>query len=244
MNRERNTVRRYDEIAEQYDSDWRGELDDEQKDRLDIFMKLLGVPPKEVLDAGCGTGKHAVYLSSKGFQVTGLDLSKGMLKKFQNKVKRQELNAGLVISEMQKLSLESESFDGVWSSVALVHVDHEEKEKVLEEFNRVLKPKGLLYLRIQNLYGKKHIKRMFQSWVSDLGYDDDGKFYMKPKQWKEIWANPIWDRWKEGYAKLDSRDWYFISKQRMLKQLDNNGFEVKKVNSVLDRRLSIWAVKK
>ena len=36
-------------------------------------------PGAAVLDIGCGTGRHAVQLARRGFKVTGLDLSAGML---------------------------------------------------------------------------------------------------------------------------------------------------------------------
>lgn len=36
-------------------------------------------PPATILDVGCGTGRHAVELARRGFAVTGLDLSAGML---------------------------------------------------------------------------------------------------------------------------------------------------------------------
>lgn len=40
------------------------------------------IPPDsypDVLDVGCGTGRHSVVLSSMGYRVTGIDLSEGML---------------------------------------------------------------------------------------------------------------------------------------------------------------------
>ncbi|MCB0125992.1 MAG: class I SAM-dependent methyltransferase [Caldilineaceae bacterium] len=36
-----------------------------------------------ILDVGCGTGRHAVELARRGYQVTGLDFSAGMLAEAQ-----------------------------------------------------------------------------------------------------------------------------------------------------------------
>ena len=33
-----------------------------------------------ILDIGCGTGRHSIELTKRGYQVTGIDLSKSMLK--------------------------------------------------------------------------------------------------------------------------------------------------------------------
>lgn len=42
---------------------------------------LAGAPSKKVLDLGSGTGEHARFLASKGFEVTGVDTSPAMLEK-------------------------------------------------------------------------------------------------------------------------------------------------------------------
>lgn len=47
---------------------------------VDFVVQRLGlVPGSAVLDVGCGTGRHAVELARRGFAVTGLDVSPGML---------------------------------------------------------------------------------------------------------------------------------------------------------------------
>lgn len=43
---------------------------------LDLFKLPAG---STILDLGCGTGRHAIALAEKGFRVTGVDLSAGML---------------------------------------------------------------------------------------------------------------------------------------------------------------------
>ena len=47
---------------------------------IDFLVEELALPPgAAVLDLGCGTGRHSVGLARRGFRMTGLDLSPGML---------------------------------------------------------------------------------------------------------------------------------------------------------------------
>ncbi len=47
---------------------------------VDFLLEELKLAPScSILDVGCGTGRHAIALARRGFAVTGLDLSSGML---------------------------------------------------------------------------------------------------------------------------------------------------------------------
>lgn len=46
----------------------------------DFLVSELALPPgAAILDVGCGTGRHSVELARRGYRMTGLDLSQGML---------------------------------------------------------------------------------------------------------------------------------------------------------------------
>lgn len=51
----------------------------------------------KILDIGCGTGRHAIELTKRGYQVIGVDLSENMLKKAREKAS----NAGFEIDFRQ-----------------------------------------------------------------------------------------------------------------------------------------------
>jgi SAM-dependent methyltransferase len=47
---------------------------------VDFLIEELGLAPgSAVLDIGCGTGRHSIELARRGYRVTGVDLSPGML---------------------------------------------------------------------------------------------------------------------------------------------------------------------
>lgn len=47
---------------------------------VDFLLEELALPAgATILDVGCGTGRHAVELARRGYAVTGVDLSAGML---------------------------------------------------------------------------------------------------------------------------------------------------------------------
>src|SRR5262245_61496075 len=73
-------MRPYDAIARRYDAhgwDWYAAA---SGDRLLGLLAERGVAPgARILDAGCGTGTLALLLESAGYQVTGVDLSPGMI---------------------------------------------------------------------------------------------------------------------------------------------------------------------
>ncbi len=46
----------------------------------------------KILDVGCGTGRHSIELTKRGYFVTGIDLSESQLKRAKEKVENNNLN--------------------------------------------------------------------------------------------------------------------------------------------------------
>jgi ubiquinone/menaquinone biosynthesis C-methylase UbiE len=112
---------------------------------------LNSIPQMEngshVLEVGCGTGYMARYLERRyGFQVHCLDLASEGLAYAQSAG-----TARLVQGDMRYLPYRSGSFAAVFSFDALVHLERKNEGLALHEFARVLKPAGLLLVRVSAL---------------------------------------------------------------------------------------------
>jgi len=92
-----------------------------------------------ILDAGCGTGAALLYLKNFG-KTIGIDISPEALKYARKigRVKKGDISA---------LPFKNESFDLVVCLDVIYHLWVRDYQKVLKEFNRVLKKDGLLLLR-------------------------------------------------------------------------------------------------
>lgn len=94
---------------------------------------------REVLDLGCGTGRHALWLAAGGARVTGLDFSEGMLRVARRKVGAERVH--FVTHDVgEALPFAAATFDLVVSGLVLEHVA--ELASFFLEVHRVLRPRG------------------------------------------------------------------------------------------------------
>lgn len=140
MNEKMERVRKgYDFLAEKYQA-MRHQFDN--KKELGEFTSLLPKNAK-VLDVGCGPGLPVdEFLVESGFDVTGIDFSKSMLELARRNVPK----ARFVEKDMTKLDFEADSFDGLVSFYAIIHVSREKHFSIFQSFHRILKPKGIMLL--------------------------------------------------------------------------------------------------
>ena len=112
----------YDEISFGYDELHK----EEQLKKVKIIIKELNITNEKVLDVGCGTAFYADLFE----YYTGLDSSKGMLKKSK---------ANVILGNAEELPFEENSFDVVISVTALHNV--KDFKKAIKEMERVSKGK-------------------------------------------------------------------------------------------------------
>lgn len=100
---------------------------------------------RQILDLGCGTGKHSIYLASKGFEVCAGDISKENIEITKSKAQRAGLEKVIYKElDMRKLPFNDNSFDAVICVSTISHGTYEDIKKTISEICRVLKPKGIL----------------------------------------------------------------------------------------------------
>lgn len=121
---------------------------------LNHFISLLPKNAK-ILDAGCGCGRDTLYLTEEGFDVMGIDMSEELLKEAQARAK------DCKFKKMDFLNMEfpSGSFDGIWCSAGITSIPRDKIPKAIEEFNKVLKTKGILYASIKEGQGQELIRK-------------------------------------------------------------------------------------
>ncbi|MDR0247688.1 MAG: class I SAM-dependent methyltransferase [Burkholderiales bacterium] len=62
----------------------------------------------KILDVGCGTGRHAIELTKRGYQVTGIDLSESQLKRAKEKAAENNLAIDFQRHDARNLPFNSE----------------------------------------------------------------------------------------------------------------------------------------
>lgn len=109
------------------------------------FLRDQGV--KNILDIGCGTGRHPVFLSKLGFNVSGFDISPTGLKLTKIWLKKENLDADIRVLEMdKKYPYKDGCFDAIISIKTLHHNNPNRLKRSILEVSRVLRKGGYVFI--------------------------------------------------------------------------------------------------
>jgi len=99
---------------------------------------------KNVLDLGCGAGRHCVSLAQKGFEVVGVDISGSALRLASKWAKDESLtNVAFVRGAMTSIPFLGDSFGAVVSVSVIHHAVKRDILKTIAEIRRVLRDDGI-----------------------------------------------------------------------------------------------------
>lgn len=114
-----------------------------------------------LLDLGCGTGRHAIPLSRRGFHVTGIEWSPDALAKARTHAEAVSVTPALIRGDLGALPLREGSVDAAISIFSSLGYEGDATTaRILAEARRVLKPGGRLLVEV---LGRDRAVRIFDS---------------------------------------------------------------------------------
>lgn len=152
-----------------------------------------------VLDLGCGPGIDSLFLTNAGLQVTGVDISREMLKV----AKGINPNATFMLGDILRLDSLNGSFNGIVASYSLIHISKKDMLGALKSLYHILKDGGWIFIGVQegeskevilpepldpkqdmflNIMSKKEIKQLIKS----VGFMPVVDFLDHPKDKEEF----------------------------------------------------------
>lgn len=129
----------------------------------ELFKEFSKTPLKDILDIGCGTGSHAIELTKRGYNVTGIDFSKVMIEQGRKKAHNQKVEIDFQVMDMRSMKFSSK-FDaticlfGVFGYL----VEDEDRNMFFDCLRAALKEDSLFIFEYWNI---DEAKQGFRNWV-------------------------------------------------------------------------------
>jgi ubiquinone/menaquinone biosynthesis C-methylase UbiE len=156
---------------------WHDENDDasllDATDQLtdQLIERLAPRAGQRILDIGCGIGQPALRLTEKhDVDVVGISISQYQIDQANTRADQANLTgkARFQHADAMNLPFPDSSFDGGWALESMIHMP--DKEKVLREVNRVLRP-GSTFV-IADMFSQQDENLTFQDIITAPKIDD------------------------------------------------------------------------
>jgi 2-polyprenyl-3-methyl-5-hydroxy-6-metoxy-1,4-benzoquinol methylase len=126
----------------------------------------------KILDIGCGTGRHSIGLSKRGYNITGIDLSDSQLTRAREKADKEGLKIDFLKHDARNLSFENEYdlvimlCEGAFSLMETDEMNYE----ILKNATKSLKEHGkIIFTTLNGLFPLYHSVKEFYESNTDPG---------------------------------------------------------------------------
>ena len=115
----------------------------------------------KILDVGTAIGDYPKYLTekmkAKKYDVIGIDASSNMIKVASENAPK----ATFKVMDVRKMDFDENTFDAIICFATLIHVNDDECEKILYNFDKILKKDGIIAINVYEWLNEE--KESFES---------------------------------------------------------------------------------
>jgi 2-polyprenyl-3-methyl-5-hydroxy-6-metoxy-1,4-benzoquinol methylase len=135
-----------------------------------IEQELKSDKSLKILDVGCGTGRHSIELSKRGYSVTGIDLSESQLSRAREKAIQNNLKIDFLKHDARNLPFHDEFDVAIMiceGAFPLMETD-EMNYEILKNVTKSLKSRGkFIFTTLNGLFPLYHsVKEFYDSTVN------------------------------------------------------------------------------
>ena len=109
----------------------------------------------EIIDLGCGTGRHSIELTKRGYRVTGIDLSESLLERAKEKAKAQNLHIDFQKHDARRLPFKNEFDLAIMiceGAFPLMETDEMNYEILKNVYNVLKSPGKIIFTTLNGLF--------------------------------------------------------------------------------------------
>ena len=160
-----------------------------------------------IIDIGCGTGRHSIELAKRGFNVTGIDISEGMLSEAVKTAKAENVKVNFIKADATSFKAEDKYDAAVClceGAFALIGIDEdpfEHDSRILKNVNASLK-QGAKF-SITTLNALRMIREYSQDDVKKGTFDTYTLTETHPMEYKTDLGNEKVIVKEKGYTGLE-----------------------------------------